>query len=56
MKNATVYKAALRISLIYTAVAALWVLFSDRLLAALIPELDQLIDEQTFKLSGLEAD
>ncbi|MFZ1396884.1 MAG: PAS domain-containing protein [Candidatus Promineifilaceae bacterium] len=49
MKNSTAHKAALRISLIYTAVAALWVLFSDRLLEALIPELDQLTTWQTLK-------
>lgn len=39
MRNSTVYKTALRISLIYTAVAALWVLFSDRLLKTAVPEL-----------------
>ncbi len=49
MKNSTVHRAALRISLIYTAVAALWVFFSDRLLEALIPELALLTTWQTLK-------
>ena len=55
MKNSTVNKAALRISFIYTAVAALWVLFSDRLLEALIPELERLTTWQTLKGLGFVA-
>jgi len=49
MRNSTVHRAALRISLIYTAVAALWVLFSDNLLETVIPELNQLTAWQTIK-------
>ncbi|MCB0016136.1 MAG: PAS domain-containing protein [Anaerolineales bacterium] len=52
MKNSKAQKAALRISLIYTAIAALWVLLSDRLLKAFIPELDQLTIWQTLKGLG----
>ena len=55
MKNSTVNKVALRISFIYTAVAALWVLFSDRLLEALIPELERLTTWQTLKGLGFVA-
>lgn len=39
MKDSTAQKAALRISLLYTAVAIRWVLFSDRLLETAVPEL-----------------
>ncbi|MFZ1753857.1 MAG: PAS domain-containing protein [Caldilineaceae bacterium] len=49
MRNSTVHRAALRISLIYTAVAALWIFFSDRVLEALIPELTLLTTWQTLK-------
>lgn len=49
MRNSTVQRAALRISLIFTVFAALWVLFSDRLLETVIPELDQLTTWQTLK-------
>ena len=55
MKNLTVHKAALRISLVYTAVATLWVLFSDRLLEALIPDLERLTTWQTLKELGFVA-
>ena len=55
MKNLTVHKAALRISLVYTAVATLWVLFSDRLLEALIPDLERLTTWQTLKGLGFVA-
>ncbi|MAT99513.1 MAG: hypothetical protein CL608_20415 [Anaerolineaceae bacterium] len=49
MRNSTAHKAALRISLIFTVFTALWVLFSDRLLETVIPELDQLTTWQTLK-------
>ena len=49
MNISAVQRSALRITLVYTAVAALWVFFSDRLLELFLPDLYQLSAWQTIK-------
>lgn len=49
MATATTLRSALRVSTVYALFGALWVALSDRVLAALVEDLDRLTRLQTFK-------
>lgn len=48
-KNKSGFLSPLRITLIYLAVAALWITFTDQILEALVPDMETLSQFQTYK-------
>lgn len=54
MKNHTT-KAALRVTVVYTVVAALWIFFSGRLLAFFVHDLDRYVSLEVYKGLGFVA-